>query len=428
MGRIRVFSGTTEGRLLSLLLSGQKIRHIVCVATQYGSDIMDRDEYADVRIGRMDAEQMALFLKDNHFGEGDIVADATHPYAVKASQNIRQAADVAGCKYIRVLRDLDEKSGSGVLEDSEVSGKTGDPEVSGGTVDHADAGDSGDLGKDCAPVRSYPSLKDCMAYLNSSDSKSIGRILLTTGTKELDEYCSGIGEDLLKQTCVRVLPSVESIEACVRNGISRSNIIAMQGPFSYELNRAVMSSYGIRTLITKNSGRNGGYYEKLKAASDLGISVHVIERSVKEEGLSVMEAFSEIAAGTVKDDGLRVAEASGEMTGRNALKMMGDSEGMRRNCGHIDETKSLGRKGDSRQGRIIYLCGYGMGSSLQVTGAVKDAINKADAVFGSKRLLAEIEKKYKYTRYLSKDIIPILEDNIQGKRYNKCKDSVIPEE
>ena len=72
----------------------------------------------------------------------------------------------------------------------------------------------------------------------------------------------------------------------------------MQGPFSYELNRALMLQNGIKNLITKNSGRNGGYEEKVKAALDLGVTVHVIERPVKDEGISVSEAYRLIVSGT----------------------------------------------------------------------------------------------------------------------------------
>ena len=53
-----VFSGTTEGRLLSDALSAHGIKHIVCVAGTYGEDMMEDDPNRTIHVGRMDAGQM----------------------------------------------------------------------------------------------------------------------------------------------------------------------------------------------------------------------------------------------------------------------------------------------------------------------------------------------------------------------------------
>ena len=374
MKRIVIFSGTTEGRQLSALLSGQKIDHFVCVATQYGSDIMNKDPYALIRTGRMDAGQMTLFLNENGFTTGDFIVDATHPYAAEAGRNIREAADTVGCEYIRVLRSL------------------GEPDLQEGEIHY------------------HKSPGECIKWLNDHFSLTVNadntanakagdiypRILLTTGAKELHEYCTHINKELLSSTLVRVLPSHESIEACISEGISRSNIIAMQGPFSYELNKAIMSQYNISQLITKSSGRNGGYEEKVRAALDLGITVHVLERPVREEGLSIREAYDHIIS-----------------TNQNSSPSL-----------------------PSNAPRTILLCGCGAGSPLQMTEAVRTSIIKADAIFGSGRMLECADSVIKqaggntavpdssgilrgdihrcvrlYDKYLARDIIPVLEGN-----------------
>ena len=345
MKKIMIFSGTTEGRQLSRMLCGIKLKHIVCVATNYGKAMMEDNEYADVRVGRMGAYEMSELLKEEGYGAGDVLVDATHPYAAEATANIRTAADGAGCEYIRVIREP-------------------------GSTDKSETG-----------ICRYSSLKECTDALNSLAGNYISsdRILLTTGSKELHEYCTNIDDALLKNTYVRVLPSVESLEICENEGILRSNILAMQGPFTYELNRAILLQYGIKHLITKDSGRNGGYEEKLAAAGDIGVTVHVIERPVNETGLSVGEACERIC-------GLNPCE---------------------------------GNDGPQPERRCILLCGCGVGAREQMTEAVKNAIGNADAVFGSDRMLADIAeetgshtfRKRKYAYYLAKDIIPVLEAN-----------------
>ena len=115
-----------------------------------------------------------------------------------------------------------------------------------------------------------------------------GRVLLTTGSKDL-----GIYGELLnpEQLYPRVLPLISSIESCEAAGIPHRNIIAVQGPFSEELNKAVIREYEIDVMITKDSGAAGGFPEKISAAKDCQIPVIVITRP-EEEGLS----FEEILA------------------------------------------------------------------------------------------------------------------------------------
>ena len=79
--------------------------------------------------------------------------------------------------------------------------------------------------------------------------------------------------------------------ACEAAGIPHRNIIAVQGPFSEELNKAVIREYEIDVMITKDSGTAGGFPEKISAAKDCQIPVIVIARP-EEEGLS----FEEILA------------------------------------------------------------------------------------------------------------------------------------
>ena len=59
-------------------------------------------------------------------------------------------------------------------------------------------------------------------------------MLAATGSKELRAY----GVLAPERVFVRVLPTHEALNACEELGIPHRNILAMQGPFSEELNCA----------------------------------------------------------------------------------------------------------------------------------------------------------------------------------------------
>ena len=63
----------------------------------------------------------------------------------------------------------------------------------------------------------------------------------------------------------------------------------MQGPFSRELNQAMLRQFHIQTLVTKNSGGYGGFREKADAAAACGCALLVVERPRQEAGLDLDE-------------------------------------------------------------------------------------------------------------------------------------------
>ena len=105
-----------------------------------------------------------------------------------------------------------------------------------------------------------------------------GNLLLATGAKELAQFAAIPPERLYP----RVLPTLESITACEAANIPHRNIIAMQGPFSYALNRALMEQFAIRFLVTKDGGAAGGFEEKARAAQDTGAQLIVIRRPAEQ--------------------------------------------------------------------------------------------------------------------------------------------------
>lgn len=240
---IFIFGGTTEGRTLSHQLAALGHAVTVSVATAYGAETQGNCPGVSVLCGRLTAQQMPPVLSG-----AQLCIDATHPYAVQASENIRAACAACGVPYRRLLRP---------------AGAQGSAEI-------------------------VPGAAAAAALL----AKRSGKVLLTTGAKELGAFAPLGGERLV----ARVLPGMESLAACEAAGIPKKNIIAMQGPFGKELNCAILRQYGIRWMVTKNGGGPGGFAEKLQAAAECGAGVIVIARP-QELGQSAEEILHEITQG-----------------------------------------------------------------------------------------------------------------------------------
>ena len=314
MKRPLIFSGTTEGRLMSERLSRAGIAHIVCVATGYGELVMQKNEYADIRQGRLSEEEM----RDMIAAEAGRVFDATHPYAAAVSENIRGACRAAGADYVRIVRSGGSEGAAG-----------------------------------CS-IRTFTDAADCAAALKDTE----GNILLTTGSKELSIYAKD--PEVRNRLFVRVLPSEESIRLCDEAGISGRQVIAMQGPFRKDLDLALMRQFDIKLMVTKASGRAGGFEEKLAAASEASVPVFIIGRPSEETGLSASEALS---------------------------KYFGLAPSIR-----------------------IDLVGIGPGRSSLMTVESRDAVMQADFICGAARMIKPYADKEKYKLFRAEDLIPLIEE------------------
>ena len=99
------------------------------------------------------------------------------------------------------------------------------------------------------------------------------------GQNTLNVYAQRIAPERLY---ARVLPTAASIAACEGAGIPQSHIIAMQGPFSAQLNDALYAQLQIAVMVTKDSGEAGGVSEKVLPALSRGIHVIAIRRPQEE--------------------------------------------------------------------------------------------------------------------------------------------------
>jgi precorrin-6x reductase len=247
--RILIFAGTAEGHDLARFIAecGLQEKADIRVATEYGAYVLRDVAGISVAAERLDRRKMEDVICTGRYA---LVIDATHPYALEVTNNIREACDVCGTEYLRLLR-------SGNITDNE-------------RIIRAD------------------SAKQAAEILNATEKK----FLLTTGTKELKDFSDV--KAFSGRASVRILPAVESLKAAIAAGVQPKNIVCMQGPFTREMNAAVMKQLGAEILVTKRTGTPGGFDEKA-AMADEGYIVIVIERPEKEEGYSADEIKTRIS-------------------------------------------------------------------------------------------------------------------------------------
>ena len=319
--KVIIFGGTTEGRELARILADRGALVTVSVATELGEemlrDISAEEEPGHFRtlVGRLNVEEMQGIIR-----EFDICYDATHPYALEVTANLREACRKTGTQYIRVIRKEAERAesdiGQGDVQQSETA-QDSEAVQQSETAQGSEAVQQSETAQGSEAVQQSETVRGSETVPKSeSDQKSKavqkpedgqrsdsvivtqsaadtaeylfgtkGNILLTTGSKELGAYAEIPRERLY----VRVLPTHDSIAACEAAGIPHRNIIALFGPFSQRMNEAMLEQYHISYLVTKEAGRNGGFEEKLQAAKRCGVKAIVIRRP-EDSGVTVEEA------------------------------------------------------------------------------------------------------------------------------------------
>ena len=102
-------------------------------------------------------------------------------------------------------------------------------------------------------------------------------IFLTTGSRNLKTFKQS---PYLEQhyLIARVLPDAQVLTECIGLGFSAKDIIAMQGPFSHELNIELYKKYRAEVIVTKNSGKIGGTDTKITAAIEMDLPIVMIDR------------------------------------------------------------------------------------------------------------------------------------------------------
>lgn len=339
MDKILLFAGTTEGRNLAEFLEKNQMPTEVCVATQYGETLLEEGKYLHVHAGRLDETEMEQQIQKKQI---TLVIDATHPYAVIVSQNIRRACSRTGTEYIRLARKETDASWKQEMED----------------------------------VIEVASVAEAAAFL----AKKEGRIFAATGSKELSAY--QVIPDYQNRVVARVLSTPEAVSECAMLGFSGKNLICMQGPFTEDLNVAMLRQAQASWMVTKESGKAGGFLEKLRAAKKAGAKLVVIKRPGER---------SEEIAEDQKEENLYAICDEGQIR------------------------SLLGKRLGICPKRQLYLVGIGMGNEKNRTVEAEQICQSADLLIGARRMLQSVktEGKAVFESYKPDEIAAYLAEHPQ---------------
>lgn len=237
-----IFAGTTEGRDIALFFNENKVTADVYTATEYGVQVLPEMEYINTHAGRLAYDDINNMLKSRK-DENIVIIDATHPYAALVTENLYKSAENNHIKYFRLIRPS-TYTGGGIM---------------------------------------FESIEKAAEYLKNTT----GNILLATGSKELAKY-KAIGD--MTRLYPRVLPDINVIKNILDLGYPLKNIICMQGPFSKEMNVATLKHINAEYLVTKDTGKTGGFDEKLEAAKSAEAKLIIIGRpEEKSKGYTLEE-------------------------------------------------------------------------------------------------------------------------------------------
>lgn len=226
---IWVIGGTKDSRdfLEKIVKSTTDI--IVTTATEYGGKLLENLPVKTL-CKKLTYSMMVDFVKENSI---DKIVDLSHPYAMEVSQNAIDVSKELQIEYFRFERE----------------------EISFLPQKYTE----------------FDNIESLVEYLEGVE----GNILVTLGSNNIPHFSKLKN---LGNFYFRILPKWDMVKKCEDIGILPKNIIAMQGPFSKNMNKAMIEQYDIKYLVTKQAGDTGGEREKIEAADEMNIEVVFLTR------------------------------------------------------------------------------------------------------------------------------------------------------
>jgi precorrin-6A/cobalt-precorrin-6A reductase len=224
-----VVGGTGEARALAAALHGTPGLRVV--SSLAGAVARPRLPVGEVRVGGFGGpEGLARWLVDHRVAA---VVDASHPFAARISVSCVAAALVTSVPLLRLER----------------------PAWAPGPDD------------DWHLVPDVPAAAALLPRLAATSAAAPGRVLLTTGRRDLPAFYD--------------VPGVELVARCVDQPAGpvppHVEVLLDRGPYTLEGETELLRSRGIDVLVTKNSG--GSLTEaKLVASRSLGVPVVMVQR------------------------------------------------------------------------------------------------------------------------------------------------------
>lgn len=230
---IFLFAGTKDARGLVDFLLKENLKIMASVVTDYGKILLEGNENLVINQQRLDEVAMEETFRKNNIS---VVVDASHPYAVNVSNTAINVAKKLSIPYIRYEREV-------------------------------------------TPIPKSEKIHLVASYEEAAElAMTLGEcIFLTTGSNRLELF-SKESRKSGKRIIPRVLPADYSIEICNKCNITPKDIVAIQGPFSKELNKELYKKYDADVVVMKNSGTLGGTETKLTAALEMDMEIVIIDR------------------------------------------------------------------------------------------------------------------------------------------------------
>ncbi|MHB1418430.1 MAG: precorrin-6A reductase [Bacillota bacterium] len=230
---ILLLAGTADAGEVLAVAKEAGYRVVASAVSEYGSLLTGQRGADACTVGPQDEAGLNLLIRDHRVRA---VVDATHPFAVNISGLATKVCNQLGILYIRLER-----------AEARWTGET--------TV---------------IPVENF--------FEAGQKATDLGKVIFSTlGSKHI----SVLWEAAQEKECrliARVLPEPGAINTCLNLGMPPRDVVAMQGPFSHELNKALFTQYGANVIVSKESGYTGGTDTKISAARELGIPLVLIRR------------------------------------------------------------------------------------------------------------------------------------------------------
>lgn len=224
MERVLIFGNTPESRSMARMLRQRGRQIVMSVTSEYARSLLPPGTICHV--GKLDADGMLDYIRSV---APHRIVDATHPYAVAASQNIERAAR--------------------------------------------------ELGIPCEQVQ-FDNIEN--AWRESVEWVDTHEALINAIVREKGNMLLGIDRDPLlpipldtdmTRLFPRITPTPEAVAACLELGYPKGNIIAMDGPFSKELTMALFDDKKITGIVVRDATDKSYLHEMVVPALERGIHV-----------------------------------------------------------------------------------------------------------------------------------------------------------
>ena len=224
MEKVLIFGSTKEARDTAAPLRRRGRQIVFSVVSEYDRSLLPPGTICHV--GRLDCAGMLSFIRETNPHR---VVDATHPYAVNASQNIRQCSDALNIAYERVhFNDIEN------------------------------------------------AWRDAVEWVDSHDQ------LFKAVMREKGNILLGIGRDPILPPLInqdlsrfypRITPTPEAVAAALAAGFPKQNIIAMDGPYSKFLTMALFDEKNITGVVVRDATDKSYLHEMVVPALERGFHV-----------------------------------------------------------------------------------------------------------------------------------------------------------